>query len=64
MGSVALGLKILSIFSFLLLLTGLYKPWVVLWWEDKQYRMKVIKIYGIAGLITYLGSKLIDILIR
>jgi hypothetical protein len=40
-----------------LLIAGLYKPWVVLWWEDYQNRRKVFKVYGTAtlvALVTYL----------
>lgn len=35
----------------LLLIIGMYKPWVVLWWEDIQNRKKVIKVYGTASLL-------------
>jgi len=30
----------------LFLLIGLIRPWAMLWWEDVQNRMKVIKAYG------------------
>lgn len=35
-----------AVTSALLLAVGLYKPWIVLWWEDRQNRLKVIKLYG------------------
>ncbi|ELR72954.1 hypothetical protein C900_00915 [Fulvivirga imtechensis AK7] len=35
----------------LLMIIGLYKPWVMLWWEDTQNRKKVIKVYGTAGML-------------
>lgn len=37
--------------SFLFLIMGLIKPWIMLWWEDVQNRKKVIKLYGSIGLI-------------
>ncbi|NBP70376.1 MAG: hypothetical protein EBU52_16745 [Cytophagia bacterium] len=40
--------------SCLLLLIGLYKPWVVLWWEHSQNRKKVILLYGLLALALYL----------
>jgi len=30
----------------LFLVTGLFKPWMMLWWEDTQNRKKVILLYG------------------
>lgn len=39
-------LRFTAITAGLLLLLGLYKPWVVLWWEDYQNRKKVILLYG------------------
>ncbi|MCU0419496.1 MAG: hypothetical protein MUC38_07540 [Cyclobacteriaceae bacterium] len=38
--------------SFLLLL-GLFKPWVVLWWEDTQHRMKVLNVYGVLCAVSW-----------
>ena len=32
--------------SLLFLIIGLIKPWMMLWWEDEQNRLKVIKSYG------------------
>jgi hypothetical protein len=39
--------------SMLFLLIGLYKPWVMLWWEDIQNRRKVIKVYGLAAALSF-----------
>lgn len=36
------------------IMIGLYKPWVMLWWEDTQNRLKVINIYGTAGLLFFI----------
>lgn len=41
--------------SLLFLVLGLYKPWVMLWWEDVQNRRKVIKLYGSISGITYVA---------
>lgn len=44
------------------LVIGLFQPWIMLWWEDKQNRRSVIKVYGIVALISYAvywGLKLI-----
>jgi hypothetical protein len=35
------------------LLIGLYKPWVMLWWEDIQNRRKVIKVYGLVAFVAF-----------
>jgi len=37
-----------------LLVLGLFKPWVVLWWEDRQNRKKVILLYGITAVALWL----------
>jgi hypothetical protein len=42
-----------SVTSFIFLLLGLYKPWIMLWWEDVQNRRKVIKLYGCISIITW-----------
>jgi hypothetical protein len=47
-------LRFTSITAFLLLLFGLYKPWVVLWWEDVQNRKKVLILYGSVGIALWL----------
>jgi hypothetical protein len=42
-----------SVTSLIFLVIGLYKPWIMLWWEDTQNRRKVIKVYGIVALVSY-----------
>jgi hypothetical protein len=42
-----------SFTALLFLVIGLFKPWVMLWWEDVQNRRKVIKVYGLVALISY-----------
>lgn len=42
---------VVAALCIVLMLIGLYKPWVMLWWEDTQNRKKVINIYGTAGLL-------------
>ena len=42
-----------SFMALLFLLIGLYKPWVMLWWEDVQNRRKVIKVYGLVALVSH-----------
>lgn len=38
--------------SCALLLVGLWRPWVVLWWEHTQNRKKVIQLYGLVIVIS------------
>ncbi len=42
-----------SLTSLLFLAIGLYKPWVMLWWEHVQNRRKVIRIYGLVAAASY-----------
>ena len=35
------------------MVAGLFKPWIMLWWEDTQNRKKVLKIYGTAAVVTF-----------
>jgi putative effector of murein hydrolase LrgA (UPF0299 family) len=47
--------------SLLFLVIGLFRPWAMLWWEDEQNRMKVIKSYGsltILFALVYAGIKI------
>lgn len=48
---VRLLILLLSLTSFLFMVLGLIKPWIMLWWEDVQNRRKVIKLYGTSGLL-------------
>jgi len=50
---VQLFFLLLTIACLIFLVIGLLKPWAMLWWEDVQNRRKVIKVYGIAGLVCY-----------
>ena len=54
MSYVRLLLYYLSITCVVFLAIGLWKPWIMLWWEDTQNRKKVIKVYGTLALIFYL----------
>lgn len=42
-----------SIIALSCMVVGLFRPWMMLWWEDIQNRKKVIKVYGTAALISY-----------
>lgn len=53
------AVRLVAVFLFYTSLMGLlvglfYKPWIVLWWMDKQNRLMVIKYYGTAVLMTIL----------
>lgn len=51
----------LTLISLLFVAIGLWRPWVMLWWEDISNRRKVIKVYGLlaVGFYTlYWGLKL------
>jgi hypothetical protein len=51
-----------TIMSLSFLLIGLIKPWWLLWWEDTQNRLKVIKLYGGIAVVSYLLSKAITLI--
>lgn len=40
---------------FLFLVIGLFKPWVMLWWEDVQNRRKVIQVYGSVAAVFFIA---------
>jgi hypothetical protein len=42
-----------SITAFAFMIIGLFKPWIMLWWEDIQNRRKIIKLYGSVALLSY-----------
>jgi hypothetical protein len=48
----------MTVASFLFILIGLWRPWVMLWWEDTQNRLKVLKLYG-SALLIFLGIYLL-----
>jgi len=43
----------LSYTCLIFLAIGLYKPWVMLWWEDTQNRKKIFQVYGLLACIFY-----------
>jgi hypothetical protein len=43
----------LSLMMLALMLAGLFKPWLLLWWRDTQTRWGVIKLYGSAAAFSY-----------
>jgi hypothetical protein len=46
MYNVELLILLLSGACFLFMVIGLFKPWIMLWWEDVQNRKKIIQVYG------------------
>ena len=36
-----------------LMLAGLSRPWLLLWWRDTQTRLGVIKLYGTGAALSY-----------
>jgi hypothetical protein len=51
---VRLVIMLLSLTSFLFMVLGLIKPWMLLWWEDVQNRRKVIKLYGTSAAFFFI----------
>ena len=49
----------ISLTAIVGLAVGLIKPWVMLWWEDKQNRKKVIRIYGTVAVVTFIIYKIL-----
>lgn len=54
MESVRLFCLLLSYACLISLIIGLFKPWLLLWWEDVQNRKKIILVYGSLA-IVFLG---------
>lgn len=54
MDNVRLLLFFLTLASLLFMVIGLFKPWIMLWWEDVQNRRKIIRVYGTSALLFYL----------
>lgn len=53
MDNVRLFFLLMSLASLMFMVAGLFKPWLLLWWEDVQNRRKVIKLYGSTALVSY-----------
>jgi len=53
MDNVRLFFLLMSLASLMFMVAGLFKPWLLLWWEDVQNRRKVIKGYGSVALLSY-----------
>ncbi|HLT72764.1 MAG TPA: hypothetical protein VKZ75_08940 [Cyclobacteriaceae bacterium] len=53
-----------GVLSMLLLFTGLYKPWVVLWWRASQNRRKVFQLYGLLTLLSAGGYLVLTMLVK
>ena len=50
--------------ALLFLAIGLFRPWVMLWWEDVQNRRKVIKVYGLLAAVFYLAYWLLQFFVE
>ncbi len=55
MQSVRLFCLLLSCACLISLIIGLFKPWLLLWWEDVQNRKKIIQVYGILSVIFFIA---------
>ncbi|WP_225000181.1 hypothetical protein [Cesiribacter sp. SM1] len=44
-------IKILLLLNTLLLLAGLWRPVIALWWLDYQNRLRVLRYYGTSWLV-------------
>lgn len=63
MQSIRLFCLLLSLACLLSLIIGLFKPWLLLWWEDVQNRKKIILIYGSLSLIFFIAYIVLGIFI-
>ena len=43
----------LTLLSLLFIVIGMWRPWVLLWWEDVSNRRKVIQVYGSIAILFY-----------
>ncbi|AHM61311.1 hypothetical protein D770_15285 [Flammeovirgaceae bacterium 311] len=62
MEALELLLKILLLLDSLLLLAGLWRPVLVLWWLDYQNRLRVLQYYGTIWLVLAVCWLLLNIL--
>ncbi|MBL7848125.1 MAG: hypothetical protein JNL40_11695 [Cyclobacteriaceae bacterium] len=60
MENVKLLVLFLTLTCLLFLSIGLVRPWAMLWWEDVQNRMKVIKAYGSLAILFGVLYKALD----
>ena len=44
-----------AIFSCFLVVIGFIRPTILLWWEDTQNRIKILKFYGISAVFLLLA---------
>lgn len=61
MQSVRLFCLLMSMVCLVFMVIGLFKPWLLLWWEDVQNRKKIIQVYGLLALIFYLAYEIIGV---
>lgn len=59
MNVIYLFIRILFWINLALLVLGLWRPWVVLWWMAYQNRLKVIQYYGSSLMLLLMLSWLI-----
>jgi uncharacterized MnhB-related membrane protein len=45
-------LEVICWLGLLLCLLGMWRPWLLLWWLDKQNRLRVLIYYGIPSLLA------------
>jgi len=50
----------LCLISSLFLVIGFYRPWAMLWWEDTQNRLKILKVYGTSALIFFVTYLILE----
>lgn len=50
-------------FCVLCIFLGFIRPQILLWWEDTQHRMKILKVYGVGALLSFLLYYLVEIFI-
>ncbi|HEX7016021.1 MAG TPA: hypothetical protein VF191_10965 [Cyclobacteriaceae bacterium] len=48
--------------SAFLLLAGLWRPWIVLWWRSHQNRKMVLRWYGTSFLVSALAFWVVQLL--
>lgn len=59
MQSVRLFCLLLSCVCLISMIIGLFKPWLLLWWEDVQNRKKILVVYGTLSLVFFVAYETI-----